>query len=80
MIVFETVFSDFKMEQIIFLTQKTKIYFLGLGVITLFLTVGHFDCCYSFFSLGHTKFYNNHLDHSEGLIWMHTFNLNLPVK
>lgn len=34
MIVFETVFSDFEIEQVIFLTQKTKIYFLGLGVVT----------------------------------------------
>lgn len=32
------------------------------------------------FYLRHIKFYNNFSNHSEGLIWMKTFNLNLCVK
>lgn len=43
MIVFVTLFYDFKTDQIGFFNQNAKIYFLGLGVINLFLTFGHFD-------------------------------------
>lgn len=75
-------FSDFKIEEIIFFNQKTKICFLGLGVKNLVLTVGRSDFNRPpfIFSLGHIKLYNNYADYSGDTTWMNTFNLNLHVK